>query len=342
MKITRDNYEQYFLDHAEGNLSPELERELADFLNAHPDLEKVLGELDLTPVPVAEIHNDNLKHRLKKKIHPTAHINEANVDEWLIRNIEGLLGDNEEKELNRFISLNPAFSYDMDKYGQTRFSPDLSVAFPGKESLKKKTAVFQLTRLAWLIPAAAAVVLIFIGVRYFRQPVDRIETPSQIAETPSQITETPSQITETPSQIDETPSQPLPLPRADVFRMTPASSSTIVLAAAKVVKSDVSLVLYEIEPIQIPEIKEKPLIAKVFANMMNQAKEGLRNQAKLDKLDRTDFTLWSLAKAGVNGYNTIADRELELYVQRDAEGNVTSYALIEHDRLVLEKSLDKN
>ena len=38
MKITQDNYEQYFLDHAEGTLSPEMEKELSDFLEANPDL----------------------------------------------------------------------------------------------------------------------------------------------------------------------------------------------------------------------------------------------------------------------------------------------------------------
>ena len=76
--------------------------------------------------------------------------------------------------------------------------------------------------------------------------------------------------------------------------------------------------------------------------MIGQIKGGISNQAKLDNIDKSDFSLWTLAKAGISGYNSISDRELELYVHRDEEGKVTSYALIEQDRLLMEKNLDKN
>jgi len=60
MRITQDNYEQYFLDHAEGNLSPEMERELADFLDANPDLKPILDEYDPSPLQTRELRNELL------------------------------------------------------------------------------------------------------------------------------------------------------------------------------------------------------------------------------------------------------------------------------------------
>jgi hypothetical protein len=76
--------------------------------------------------------------------------------------------------------------------------------------------------------------------------------------------------------------------------------------------------------------------------MVARAKDGFNGQLERSNIDKTDFSLWNLAKVGVDGYNTVTDRELELFVHRDGNGKVTSYALIEQDRLVVEKSLGKN
>ena len=48
-----------------------------------------------------------------------------------------------------------------------------------------------------------------------------------------------------------------------------------------------------------------------------------------------------MAKAGIEGYNSISDRELELLVRKDDEGKVKAYALIDEDRLILSKELNK-
>ena len=76
--------------------------------------------------------------------------------------------------------------------------------------------------------------------------------------------------------------------------------------------------------------------------MVAQARESLDNRPKLDKIGKTDFSLWSIAKAGINGFNSISDRELELYVRKDEAGNVKSYALVDQERLILSKELNKN
>ncbi len=372
MKIDRNNYEQYFLDHAEGNLSPEMEKELADFLVSNPDLKCQLEEFEISPIPIEVIGNDNLKSRLRKSIRPTAHIGEKNIDDWMIGSIEGMLDAEAQRELAEFIRMNPAYNYDLEKYRSTKFPVDLSIRFANKEGLKKKVVAFPKRTLYWLLPAAAAVILIFIGIRLLREPeVVPTGTPSQIAGTPSLPIETPSLPHGTPSRHEGTPSLPIETPSIPIetpslppgtpsrhegtpalgtparlasFRLTSVEPE-IIAPTSEITKSETdfyTMQSYDVLPFIFPEEKEKSLIAKVFSNMVNRTRDEIKQQTNLDELDKTDFSLWNLAKAGVNGFNSISDRDLELYVHRDAEGNVKSYALIEDDRLLMGKTLDKN
>jgi hypothetical protein len=340
MKINQDNYEQYFLDHAEGNLSPEMERELADFLEANPDLRTVLAEYDPSPLQTVEIRNEILKRRLKKKLHPTGHIGENNIDEWLIREVEGLLNETEKNELEEFLSLNTAYIYDQEKFRQTKLIPDPAVTFNNKEHLKKKSPVLPIARLAWMIPAAAAVLLIYFGIRFFQQPAEvEINPAIEVVA----VNETPSQITETPSQSNETPSQPtVTHSRYSSFRLAPSIARNVAISEINISIPEMDMVAYSVNPIQTIETKEKPLIAKVFGNMVAKAKDGFSRNSGLEEIDLPDFSFWAMAKAGVEGYNSLSDRELELLVRKDEEGKVKSYALIDNDRLLMSKELNKD
>jgi hypothetical protein len=354
MKINQDNYEQYFLDHAEGSLSPEMERELDDFLQANPDLKAILDDYDATPLLSSEIHNDELKKRLKRDIIPTQNINDDNAEEWMISQVEGQLNNKEEAELAEFITLNPAYAYDREKFSQTRLSADLSVTYSRKEQLKKKAPVLPIIRLAWIIPAAAAVILLFFGIRYLLKPDDLIISPAiwPVADVITPIDpskETPDvnnqlervarvEIQSPAATSKENPSQ---MSRQASFRLEPTNVVAIEIAVVNNLEN-IKLFVFNVPPIQ-PEVqKKKSLFSKVVGNMLTQAKEGLSRQAKIENFNKSDFSLWTLAQAGVNGYNSISDREIELYVHRDEEGKVTSYALIEEDRLLMEKSLEKN
>jgi hypothetical protein len=352
MKINRDNYEQYFLDYAEGNLSPDMERELKLFLEANPALRAVLENFDSSPLPVAEIKNDTLKERLKKNIHPTVHINETNVDEWLIRETEGLLSASENSELEEFLSLNPAYEYDRKLFSMTRSEPDPAVVFPRKNQLKKRIPVFSIGRIAWISSAAAAMILLVIGIRYFNQPAI-IDNPQVIPVKTRPIAEVPAAI---PSEIGigslrtsslGTPSQATPSLSAVTLRVAPYRMAPND-APGVVVQRSVNLlftneVAYNPATITWQEEKsDKSLIAKVFGNMVLKARNAFNVNPDLEKVRNVDVNIWSLAEAGVKGFNTVTDRDLELLVRRNEEGKIKSYALVEEDRLFITKNRDKN
>jgi hypothetical protein len=63
---------------------------------------------------------------------------------------------------------------------------------------------------------------------------------------------------------------------------------------------------------------------------------------RVKELRRPRMNFWSVISSGIRGYNTITDRDIELLVKRDDEGKITSYALLEQDRLIMSRYLDKN
>lgn len=346
MKITQENYEQYFLDHVEGTLSPEMEKELADFLECNPDLKPVLGEYDNSPLQMVKISNEELKARLKKHLIHTARIREDNADNWMIRDIEGLLDESEEKELMVFLTLNPAYRFDYKIFGCTRLSPDLSVGYRRKKELKKKVTHFPVRRLVWLIPAAAAaLVLLIIGIRHFNSPQTRIShqaTPA-IAVLPTLPSPEIGTFKSTTPVVEKkilnngTPSQI----RIYTSRIKPLPANEIILSDPKMTTS-LNLSGFDLSPIATIEKKDRSLFSRVFSNMLAHAAEGIGNRANPDKYRKPDFSFWSVAKAGISGFNSISDREIELYVRKDDDGRVKSYALVEQERLILSKELNKN
>ncbi len=144
---------------------------------------------------------------------------------------------------------------------------------------------------------------------------------------------------ETPSHFTGTPSQGLesPVVRPASFRLNPVFAKAVASTENMDITPDINLLAYAITPTFQPEKKDKPLLSKVFKGMLAQARDGIKDQVDMNRLRKTDFSFWSLAKAGVEGFNSMSDRDLELFVRKDDEGKVKSYALVEEDRLLLVK-----
>ncbi|MBK9190552.1 MAG: hypothetical protein IPM77_03080 [Crocinitomicaceae bacterium] len=100
-KINKHNYEAYFLDYLEGNLSAEEKADLFAFLEENPALKNELDlELnDLTLDPSSLIFAD--KNKLKAEDESIISLNNAEV--WMIESVEKNLNASKQKELDDFI-----------------------------------------------------------------------------------------------------------------------------------------------------------------------------------------------------------------------------------------------
>ncbi len=139
MKINRDNYEAYFLDYHEGQLSPEMIEEVELFVVQNPDLKNMLDEFEAISLVADEDVVFETKFSLKKnQVFASSTVNELNFEEYLINESEGLLNKEQLSAIEEFISINPQFEKNSKLFAMTHLSIDDDIVFEAKESLKKK------------------------------------------------------------------------------------------------------------------------------------------------------------------------------------------------------------
>ena len=134
MSISQYNYEAYFLDYHEGNLDAQATKELMLFLAMHPELQQEFESFEaVTLNDIEEIKFEN-KESLKRSVTP---VNASNFDELAVEYVEGTLNPTLTKELLTFIKLNPKYEQELETYKLTKLTPDTSIFFEDKESLKR-------------------------------------------------------------------------------------------------------------------------------------------------------------------------------------------------------------
>ena len=166
MKITRVNYELFFINYFDGNLSPDEIDELMLFLKVNPDLEdELLNFQNIDLSNKEEVHYEN-KNNLKKTISDKKSINSDNINEFLIAYIEKDLSALDKARVEKFLKENPGYKKSLYTFRKTVLVPDLSVTFFDKKTLKKKAATkeFRIKYFYYTIAAAAALILFFFNI----------------------------------------------------------------------------------------------------------------------------------------------------------------------------------
>jgi hypothetical protein len=139
MKINRDNYESYFLDYSEGQISTEMVKEVELFVEQNPELRKVLDEFEAISLVADQDIVFEKKSALKKnQVFATSQVNELNYEEYLVNEAEGILSKEQLSAIEEFISINPQFEKERKLFALTHLSVDDDIVFEAKESLKKK------------------------------------------------------------------------------------------------------------------------------------------------------------------------------------------------------------
>jgi hypothetical protein len=138
MKINRDNYEVWFLDYYEGQLSQEQVAQLMAFLKLHYDLKEEFDNFENILLPPAKNIVFDGKESLKKKtVIAVGDINEKNYEEFFIGKMEGDLSKEQSEQLAAFLKKNPSLKKEYDLFGKTKIAPDETIKFDSKQSLKK-------------------------------------------------------------------------------------------------------------------------------------------------------------------------------------------------------------
>jgi len=102
-KINRHNYEVFFIDYFDGNLTPDQTNELFLFLNENPDLKEEFDSFEEIPI---HIPNETFAAKETLKKNPDALINAANFEEFCIASVENDLTEIENEALVNYLRAN--------------------------------------------------------------------------------------------------------------------------------------------------------------------------------------------------------------------------------------------
>ncbi|MDP1747186.1 MAG: hypothetical protein Q8L90_16545 [Bacteroidota bacterium] len=131
MNINKNNYEAYFLDYHEGNLTPVQVADLLFFVEQHPELKEEFENFEnFSLEDFSSIEFEN-KSSLKKEI------TLDNKEEYFIRAVENELNPSEIALLNNFLKHHPQFFVDLELFQKTKLSLDTSIVYEQKNSLKR-------------------------------------------------------------------------------------------------------------------------------------------------------------------------------------------------------------
>lgn len=179
MKVNKENYGRFIVDYYDGQLSSEEERQLMLFLDQNPKFKKEFKSFEDLPVVQDKYLEFPEKQSLKKpEIKTVGEITEDNYAEYFVLAQDGELTTEEQQSVETFLQQNPHLQEEYRQLSLTKIMPAESVVFENKELLKQHRVV-PLLRYAGL--AAAAVLLLLFGIRFFLSSPEQKTESRQLA-----------------------------------------------------------------------------------------------------------------------------------------------------------------
>ena len=175
MKISRDNYEEFFLGYLDGRLTDAEILAMEDFLLLNPDLRRELEGLEDAVLVPRDVHYPFID--ILRKTDLSLPVVDENFDDFCAVWMEGDLTPDQIDGLDRYLRQNPAKKADRELYARIRLSPDPSVTFPGKQKLRKSLFVIQRHEIVAGLAVAAGIAL--LAGTYFGFMEHRINTMTQ-------------------------------------------------------------------------------------------------------------------------------------------------------------------
>jgi hypothetical protein len=178
-KITKENYEAYYLDALEGTLSTEEHALLRVFLEDHPELVVDLEGLpQLEPLTLRELPSDFLG-ALKQVDFANDSITAENAEQFYIAASEGLLSADKQEELRLFVQKNPAWEEQYNAYKRVKLQPRKTEVYPNPAALKRSQR--KLIPMYYSVGAAAALVIAFLMYQFSGKDVLKHTSTQTIA-----------------------------------------------------------------------------------------------------------------------------------------------------------------
>jgi hypothetical protein len=331
MDISRQNYEQYFVDYLDGKLNDEQVGILMSFLEFNPDLKEEFADIEKMCLAPDEIKFSGKAKLLKSE----SDLVEENIlkdfDMYCISSIERDIADEDEEILQAIVWDDPDKEHTYMLYQSTRLLPDESSIYPGKARLKKRFIPLP-NRI--ILPAAAAVAALLIIIQVFTGKGPEVYNVTQTY----QSTETSNdnqEISSPPAMLAQTPEKAPSLSREEKSTgKSPVSNGTKLEKGSHMADRSIADVEENTSraSIQLSRIESKYISGLGELNSSNE--ETSPNHLALKQTNRQPgngrsteisddnpkLSLWILADASVRGLNSVAEDEYHLDRKKDKNG----------------------
>ena len=327
MKITRDNYEIFFIDHLDGNLSSCQEEELRLFLEQNPELATELDGIrgvTLEPTSVVYVQKEQLK-----KTQLTQCGIENRFDYLCIAHTEGDITDLEKTEFDGLIAKNPSKKSTLETYQKIKLKPDPSVTFKHKEKLTRAIIVnishYNLRNIA---SVAAAVGLLF-GIFTLIRTVS-VESVTHLAQEKPVVIEAAKEEapkietdkkTFTPERA--TPKRVEPLAKVHISPKEPVQT-----ISAETHQEELRFEIATIQPITIAKLDVKPkvvseinFIPPISPDAVN-VEQIYESSVKVSGQSRT-ITPFDLLQKGIDWVADRTGANMMLDAEKGSDGTIT-------------------
>ncbi|MBK7886540.1 MAG: hypothetical protein IPJ86_04330 [Bacteroidetes bacterium] len=149
MNINTHNYESWFIDYFDGNLSAGEVAELFLFLEQHPELNEEFSSFENIALIDFSEEADAYPEKgdLIKSDKPSA----ENIHEWFIAEVEDQLSPEKLVLLENFLAAHPVYMNERELFRNTKLTEEPSITFEGKESIKKTADLSEASIQEWLI-----------------------------------------------------------------------------------------------------------------------------------------------------------------------------------------------
>lgn len=164
INIKRNNYEEYFMDYLDENLSQSDKQTFMLFLEQNPDLKEELEMVRQGALVPDEVVFKGKQELKRKNILTSGH----HFDELCITSIEGDLTKTEQSKFDAYLHQNIEKQEEFFVFTKTKLKADETIVFQEKERLKKKESKRFKRRTISILSAAASIVIL-VGL-YFLIP----------------------------------------------------------------------------------------------------------------------------------------------------------------------------
>jgi hypothetical protein len=328
MNITRDNYEQYFLDYLDQNLEEHLVDDFIRFLRENPDLK---DELEM--MTTHSLMPENILFPGKSKLYKEKFDTESEFNRAAVARMEGDIEGKLKIEFEKYLSTHPEKQKHIALFEKTRLHPDNFVVFRKKDKLYQKSAVKSfITYVSALAAILLLSLLIFRYDNYFdssdksdesaiastevipdksdKSPVqDNGEADNKLIREPAAIHEqyltgknSPHSITT--ANIQKNVSETVITKREEVkINRISGRNPDRLFAEAAITKIDPVIPESTSENKVLPNLKEERLLADV-----------VRENTNLDEI-----SLNRMAKTGLTLMSRLSDKKFLFETNRDGE-----------------------